>query len=152
MKNRTLMVMLAVSAVAVSGCFSFEHTSSVTEPGITGTNALMGTWTSSNLIPSPSACSDFKWTVSEQTATRAKGAFSASCAADLKLSGTAEGELTSGTSLKWSASGNATAPGLTSCAITLTGTAELQQDSIRVPYSGKTCLGDVQGVESLKKR
>ena len=38
------------------------------------------------------------------------------------------------------------------CAITLTGTAELGTDSIRVPYSGDTCLGNVSGVEILKKR
>ena len=95
---------------------------------------------------------DFKWTVSEQSATTAKGSFSATCAGDLKLSGTAEGELTSPDGLKWKANGNATAPGLTSCSIALTGTAELQVDSIRMPYSGDTCLGKVEGVESLKKR
>ena len=48
-----------------------------------------------NLIPSPSACGDFKWTVTEQTATTAKGSFSATCAGDLKLAGIAEGEFTS---------------------------------------------------------
>ena len=112
----------------------------------------MGNWSSGNLIPSPSACTDFKWNVTEQTTTTAKGNFSATCAGDLKLSGTAQGELTSAASLKWSATGNATAPGLTSCAISLTGTAELQLDTIRVPYSGNTCLGPVSGVESLKKR
>jgi len=152
MKNRIFSVVVAVSAIAASGCFSFEHKSTVTGPAAAGTNAFMGTWTSANIIPSPSACGDFKWTVSEQTATTAKGAFSATCAGDLKLSGIAEGELTSGASLKWKATGNATAPGLTSCAINLTGTAELQQDSIRVPYSGTTCLGNVQGIESLRKR
>ena len=103
-------------------------------------------------IPSPSACGDFKWTVNEQSATKARGAFSATCAGDLKLSGIAEGELTSPTTLSWKADGNATAPGLTSCTINLTGTAELQADSIRIPYEGKTCLGDVKGVESLRKR
>ena len=137
---------------ATTGCFSFEHKSTVAGPAITGTNAFLGNWTSGNIIPSPNACGDFKWSVSEQSANTAKGSFSATCAGDLKLSGIAEGELTSPTSLKWKATGNATAPGLTSCAISLTGTAELQSDSIRVPYSGTTCLGNVQGVESLKKR
>jgi hypothetical protein len=40
---------------------------------------------------------------------------------------------------------------LTSCAITLTGTATLSTDSIIVPYSGNTCLGKVNGIETLKK-
>ena len=152
MTKPSLLVLAAVSAVATTGCFSFEHKSNITGPAATGTKAFVGTWTSGNIIPSPTACSNFKWSVSEQTATKAKGSFSATCAGDLRLSGIAEGELTSPTTLKWKADGNATAPGLTSCAINLTGTAELQSDSIRVPYSGKTCLGDVQGIESLRKR
>ena len=152
MRNRTLTALAAVCLLGTTGCFSFERKSNITGPAVSGTNAFMGTWTSGNIIPSPNACGDFKWSVSEQTATTAKGSFSATCAGDLKLTGIAEGELTTAASLKWKANGNATAPGLTSCAIALTGTAELLSDSIRVPYSGKTCLGDVQGVESLKKR
>ena len=112
----------------------------------------MGSWSSTNIIPSPSACTDFKWDVTEQTGTSAKGQFSATCAGDLKLSGTAQGSLTSTTTLNWSATGNATAPGLTSCSIALTGSAELLLETIRVPYSGETCLGKVSGVESLRKR
>lgn len=152
MKNIVLAAVLSVSALAATGCIGFEHKSSITGPSATGTNAFMGNWTSNNLIPSPSACADFKWDVKEQTPSSAKGNFSATCAGDLKLTGTAEGSLTSSASLKWSATGNATAPGLTSCAISLTGTAELQLDTIRIPYSGTTCLGSVSGVESIKKR
>jgi hypothetical protein len=152
MKNLIIVAVLSLSAFATTACIGLEHKSSVTGPSAAGTNAFMGTWTSGNLIPSPSACSDFQWNVTEQTPSSAKGNFSATCAGDLKLTGTAQGHLTSGTTLSWSASGNATAPGLTSCAITLTGTAELLVDTIRIPYSGDTCLGKVSGVESLKKR
>jgi hypothetical protein len=38
------------------------------------------------------------------------------------------------------------------CSITLTGTAELGTNSIRVPYSGSTCLGPVSGVQILTKK
>lgn len=152
MKNYVLSAVLSLSAIAVSGCFGFEHKSSLTGPSAAGNSSLLGNWTSTNIIPSPSACTDFKWDVTEQTPSSAKGNFSATCAGDLKLTGIAQGELTSPVSLKWSANGNATAPGLTSCAISLTGTAELQVDTIRVPYSGTTCLGNVSGVESLRKR
>jgi hypothetical protein len=41
---------------------------------------------------------------------------------------------------------------LTSCTVNLTGTAELLVDSIRIPYSGTTCLGAVNGVETLQRR
>ena len=151
MKN-LLAAVLVVSAFAVTGCIGFEHKSSVSGPAASGTNAFLGNWSSANIIPSPSSCTDFKWDVTEQTGTSAKGNFSATCGNDLKLSGTAQGTLTSGSTLSWSASGNATALGLVSCAISLTGTAELLVDTIRVPYSGDTCLGKVSGVESLKKR
>jgi hypothetical protein len=152
MKNRILAAALTLSAMFATGCVGFERKSSLTGPDAAGTNAFSGSWTSSSLIPSPSACSDFQWDVTEQTATTAKGKFTAKCAGDLNLTGTAQGSLNSPVSLTWSAAGNATAPGLTSCAITLTGTAELQVDSIRIPYSGDTCLGKVSGIESLKKR
>ena len=152
MKNLVLAAVLSVSALAATGCIGFERKSTVNGPSASGTNAFMGSWSSTNIIPSPSACTDFKWDVTEQTGTSAKGTFSATCANDLKLSGTAQGSLTSGTTLSWSATGNATAPGLASCAISLTGTAELLIDTIRVPYAGDTCLGKVNGVESLRKR
>ena len=152
MKNILFAALLSVSALAATACIGFERKSSITGPSASGTNAFMGSWSSTNIIPSPSACTDFKWDVTEQTTTSAKGTFSATCANELKLSGTAQGNLTSGTTLSWSATGNATAPGLTACAISLTGTAELLVDTIRVPYSGDTCLGKVSGVESLRKR
>jgi hypothetical protein len=150
MKNYIFASALAL-AVAAAGCAGFEHTSTTTSPSAVSVGALMGNWASaSSVIPVPSTCSDFKWNASEQTATSAKGSFSATCAGDLKLAGTAQGTL-SGSVIAWSAAGNATAPGLAVCPITLTGTAELGANSIRVPYSGDTCLGKVSGVEILKK-
>ncbi|CAN5457788.1 hypothetical protein BH23ACI1_BH23ACI1_10200 [soil metagenome] len=143
--------LIAILTLAASGCVGFEHKSSATGPSAAGTNALMGTWTSASIIPSPTTCTDFKWTATEQTNTTAKGAFSATCAGELKLAGTAEGALTTSGTINWSAQGNATAPGLTSCGIALTGTAELTTNSIRIPYSGNTCLGAVSGVEVLTK-
>lgn len=151
MKRRFLLAVFAV-AVGTAGCTSFERKSTLAGPSAAGINALMGSWTSAAVIPSASACSDFKWTVTEQTATTARGSFTASCAGDLQFTGTAQGTMVSPTSITWTAQGNATGPGLTSCAITLGGTAELTTDSIRIPYSGDTCLGKVSGVENLKKR
>jgi hypothetical protein len=152
MKNRIFLVVLSIAASAAAGCAGFERESSLTTPTAAGSNSMLGTWTSAQLIPTPSTCTDFKWTVSEQTATTAKGAFSATCANDLKLTGTAQGGFTNPTAISWSAQGNATAPGLTSCAITLTGTAAAGTDSISIPYSGDTCLGKVSGIETLKRR
>ena len=149
--KKTLVIMLSLAAIAV-GCTGIEHKSSLTEPSIAGNNSLLGNWTSSTLIPTPSTCTDFKWNVSEQTASSMKGSFSASCPGDLKFTGTAEGSLTSPTTIKWTALANASAPGLTSCSLNLSGTATLGTESIIVPYDGTTCLGNVKGIETLKKR
>jgi hypothetical protein len=150
MKKLALLAAVSVAAMSATACFDFESKSSL-GPTATGISALAGTWSSSNLIPSASTCTDFKWDAREQTATSAGGSFSATCAGDLKLSGNAQGVLSS-SAIKWTADGNATAPGLTTCKITLTGTAELTSDSIRVPYEGTTCLGPVAGVENLRRR
>src|SRR5436190_3687668 len=151
MKNRALVVVLSLAAGAAA-CTGFEHKSSVTEPTIAGMSSLMGSWTSAQLIPTPSTCTDFKWTVSEQSASAAKGSFSATCPGDLKFTGTAQGTMVTPTSqITWSADAVASAPGLTSCALKLSGTALVGVDSSSIPYSGDTCLGRVSGIETLKK-
>jgi hypothetical protein len=149
MKYATLSL-AGVLLVTSAACLDFEHKSSL-GPTSTAASALAGSWSSSNIIPSPDSCTDFKWDATEQTGTSASGSFSATCAGSLKLTGTAQGTL-SGSTVQWSAAGNATAADLPSCPITLRGTAELTTDSIRVPYSGDTCLGPVSGVENLKRR
>jgi hypothetical protein len=150
MRNHIFASALALSVV-VAGCASFEHNSTTTGPSSTGVAGLMGTWASaSSVVPSPSTCSDFKWSATEQTDTTAKGSFSATCAGNLKVAGTAQGVL-SGSVITWSAEGDATNAGI-ACRITLTGTAEVGANSIRVPYSGDTCLGKVSGVEILNRK
>jgi hypothetical protein len=151
MKHILTLCVSSAAALAAAGCLGFEHKSTVTAPSSSGVAALLGNWTSSSIIPSPSSCTDFKWNVTEQTGNSASGSFSATCANDLKLTGTAQGTL-SGSLVNWTAQGSATAAGLASCGISLSGTAELGADSIRVPYSGETCLGHVSGVELLRKR
>jgi hypothetical protein len=151
MFNRlSLMTAVCVIAAATSGCLEFEHKSSLA-PSSTGLGALAGNWTSSSLIPSPSSCTDFMWKVDPSTDTTASGSFSATCASVLKLSGAAHGVL-SGSVITGAADGNATAPGLSSCRITLSGTAELTTTAVQVHYSGDTCLGAVSGVENLQRK
>jgi hypothetical protein len=147
---------VAAVAIAAAGCIGFDHKSSVTSPTSTGIDALAGSWQSvsdaGGVIPSPSTCSDFKWNAVTQTATTASGSFSANCNG-VVYAGTASGTLM-GTTVGWSANGTATAASLpvSPCAIALTGTAELGTNSIRVPYSGTTCLGPVSGVQILNRR
>lgn len=151
MKKGLALCVCAIAAVMTAACFGFERKSTVTAPTTSGMAALMGSWTSSTAIPSPASCTDFKWNVTEQTPTSARGAFSATCANEIRLSGTAEGTL-SGSIVNWKAQGTANAAGVVSCPFSLSGTAELGVDSIRVPYSGDTCAGRVSGVEILRKQ
>lgn len=138
-------------AVVASGCFGYERKSTL-GPSATGGGALAGSWTSGSLIPGPGQCADMRWEATEQTANSASGRFSATCAGGLQLTGTARGTL-NGTVIAWSAEATADAPGLTgACPISLSGTAELLVDSIRIPYRGTTCLGAVEGVETLRRR
>jgi hypothetical protein len=157
MKNY-ILAFVAVVSIAAAGCVGFEHKTSVTGPTSTGTSSidsLAGSWQSvkdaSTIIPNPNTCTDFHWNATSMTATTASGAFSASCNG-VAFAGTASGTLT-GSTVAWNASGTATSTSLpvSPCNIGLSGTAELGTNSIRVPYSGTTCLGAVSGVQILNK-
>lgn len=148
-KNLLLMTLVSLGAAAASGCMGYERRSS-TSPTTVGTAALLGSWTSSAALPSPTSCTNFRWNVTDQSGSTASGTFSATCAGNLQVAGTANATL-SGGNVTWNAAAAATVPNLPSCPITLTGTAEIGVDSIRVPYSGDTCLGKVSGVEVLRK-
>jgi len=154
MKNYIFAGVIAVG-LAASACVGYESkTTTPNSPTTTPTvEALVGKWQSvtNNAIPSPSTCANFVWTPTQQTATSASGSFSATCAGGLNVAGTASGTL-SGSTITWQANGTSTVSGSPSCAITLTGTAELGVDSIRVPYTGNTCMGPVSGVEILNKK
>lgn len=153
MKTYSFACALAVCAAVFSGCVSYENKTTMTTPTGSGVESLIGTWQSAAAagLPSPSSCTDFKWTPSQQTPTSATGSFSATCAGGLKVTGTASGTL-SGATIAWTANAVASTPEIASCAVSLTGTAELGVNSIRVPYSGNTCLGPVSGVEILNKK
>ena len=149
MMKRQLSVLI-VAAVAATGCF--KTSSSVTP---TSTSGLNGTWSSVESLPGAggswqTACTNFTWAVTEYTGTTGAGTFGALCFGNVQVTGSARGTL-SGSTLNWSANATGTVPGGTSCAIALTGTAVLESDRIRIPYSGTTCLGPVSGTETIKK-
>src|SRR4051812_6020068 len=152
MKHYIFSCALAL-CVAAGGCVGYESKTTTTGPTATSVDALIGTWASAstNIVPPASSCTDFKWTPTQQTPTSAMGSFSATCAGGLKVSGTAAGTL-SGTTINWTANAIASTPDIPTCNVSLTGTAELGVNSIRVPYSGNTCLGPVSGVEVLNRK
>ncbi|HVC20946.1 MAG TPA: hypothetical protein VNE16_12770 [Vicinamibacterales bacterium] len=55
--------------------------------------------------------------------------------------------------MTWTATGQATEPGLPACPFTLNGTATLSTPTtISIPYSGTICFGPISGTETLTKQ
>jgi hypothetical protein len=81
------------------------------------------------------------------------GLFFARCPGNLTVSGSAWGELKEAgtTSIPVSATAGATGPGVLVCEVSLKGTASVEGDTIRIPYSGTTCQGPVSGTEVLQR-
>ena len=151
MKKCLHALVAAVLALGAAACIGVEHKTTITGPTSPSSLAtLLGRWTSSSVLPSAQSCSNFQWNVTDQQGSTASGTFSATCPGNLTLSGTAQGTLL-GNTVSWTADGNATAPGLPSCAFSLTGTAVINGSQVRVPYTGQTCLGAVQGEEMLNR-
>jgi len=156
MRRRFLIVPI-LAALAGAGC-SFNHESKTTSPSNAAAQVLGGVWGTTQSFPGlgsgsvQDACTNFKWQVTDFSGSTGSGTFSATCLnGALNISGTARGIL-SGTTVNWTATATATGPGVTTaCAISLAGTAALEGNQIRIPYSGTTCLGPVSGVEFLGK-
>ena len=150
--------------VATSACTGFERdstgilTPSSTSESATGSAAatavptMLGTWSSHPIAGlAASSCTGFSWQVTSQTSNAIAGTFSATCANGISGSGTASGQI-NGSSVPYTVNGTAARPGLASCPFTLTGTAEIvDSNTLRVPYSGTTCLGPVSGEETLRR-
>lgn len=148
----SLAAAVIAAVVAAGGCLDLQHKSSLAGPTqLNDLKAMVGTWTSASALPSAQSCSDFRWEITEQSGNSAAGSFSANCPGGLKVVGTARGTMLNST-ISFTANATASAAGLPSCAITLNGTAHLETDRIRVPYTGQTCLGTVQGEEILKRQ
>ena len=138
-------------ALLAAGC-SFERNgiqpSALSPSGTPG--ALSGLWTSTPGTSSSTNCTDIKWSATHQSETMMSGAFSAQCGGSIAVSGTAAGTL-SGSTIVLQATGAAVSQGVT-CAFSLNGTGDIAADVIRIPYTGQTCLGPLQGEETLRRQ
>lgn len=148
----SLAVFAAVAAVS-AGCFEFSrNATSLTGPAGSelSVSTLAGTYRSINSIPSPDSCTNFAWSVTEKTSNSARGNFSASCQNNtLQVVGTAQGTQT-GNNIAFQVNATATSAGV-SCAIAISGTAVVETNQVRVPYTGTSCFGNVSGTEILKR-
>jgi len=143
--RRASLVLPIPIAVLISGCsvINGDHTN-LTAPSA-ATVALSGSWESIQSVPS-ATCSSFTWVVTQESGDTATGDFSAMCFGSIPVTGSAHGTI-SGDSLTWTA---VAAAAQTSCGVTLSGTARIDQNRLQIPYAGTTCLGDVTGTEVLQ--
>lgn len=156
--TRPLAYSAAILAATLSiGCAGLEQSfTSLAGPSGTSSSSiapssLLGTWSTSGQSVTGSSCTNVQWRVTAQSTNALSGEFSADCVGGISISGTASGQL-SGDTLPYQITGTGSAPGVAGCAFSLSGTARLEGDAIRIPYSGITCLGPIRGEEVLRRR
>jgi hypothetical protein len=152
MKTRILFVLVSLSALLTAGCQNLFNQTTSPSPTTTPTvQGMAGSWASvASATPAAGTCTNFRWTVTEFSGTTGSGTFSATCAGNLQVAGTANGAL-AGTTVNWTATGFGTAPGAAPCPIALTGTASFDGTQFRIPYNGNACGVPISGTEILRK-
>ncbi len=137
-----------------AGC-SFLNTNSLTGADSSSVASLAGNWKSQTTVttsyPTPTACGNFQWQVTNQNGATASGSFTATCAGGVTLDGTASGAL-SGSQVTWTAAGTAHMSDGSTCPFSLAGIATISTTTIDIPYTGTTCLGPISGTETLTKQ
>ncbi len=147
---RAVLALPLAFVLALAGCSRTTSTSPSTNSPITS-GFSAGVWASALTNRAASTCTEFRWTIAEVTPARASGTFTAVCNGATALTGTAQGTL-SGSSIAWTATATASLPAQPSCAISLSGTIEFLGTTVRLIYSGTTCLGPVSGTEFLVRQ
>jgi hypothetical protein len=165
MKSSFLQLSSVLALLAATAACGVERTSTVLGPTGTSTTtksstpSLLGTWVvqgasapsstaSAVTVPDFSSCSNFTWSITTQTATEASGRFSAECGTGLVFSGTITGRL-GGATIPIVVTGTL-ARGSDGCPFSLTGEGTpVDSVTFHITYSGTTCLGPLQGSNTL---
>jgi hypothetical protein len=171
MKRSVFLLSSTLAALIATAACGVERTSTVLGPTGTGTTtttksstpSLLGTWvvqgtsTAASVKPSGSlpstlpdfsSCGNFRWEVTNQTATQVAGSFTADCADGVSVHGNITGQL-GGTTIPIVLSGELTRAG-EGCPFSLTGTGTpIDAQTFHLTYSGTTCLGQMQGANNL---
>jgi hypothetical protein len=156
---KRILTLLTCAAALAGGACGFDHAKNVLTPtpvdassGRSG--SMVGVWSSNALptLPTGNTCGNFKYSISNQSATAISGTFTGVCGGGLAISGNASGQL-NGTAVAMTVNGVATGTGVPNCPFTLNGTGAIEDNgnTLRIPFSGTTCMGPVNGVEVLRK-
>jgi len=171
MKKVLSRVCVVGFATLMTTACAFDHQTSVLVPtsaeavnnpppavsggGHSSTPSLLGTYVSASAaptLPDPKSCGNFQYQIASQTPTSIAGTFTGQCGGGLTISGSASGTL-NGTAVTLTATGTASMPGIPNCPFTLTGngTVEDNGNTLRMPFTGETCLGPVSGTEVMRR-
>jgi hypothetical protein len=152
---RALLVALACAAAAGCDLLSKdkdpEDTSptSPTPPSI-GLDVFAGSWTSVTTSTPATGCGTVQYTVTPLSSTSATVTFSGTCAGNIHVSGTGNGQV-SGAALDWTAQGLVSQGGV-NCPFTFAnGKAAEDPGGIKITYSGTVCGIPVSGTEIVKR-
>ncbi len=118
-----------------------------------GPGLLTGTWTSAAPLEFPASwsCGDFQWNISSQTENSIAGEFYAVCSGVVTVSATGSGQLNR-EQVALELNGTAVLENVIPCPFAFTGTGYiLDQDALRIVYAGTTCLGPLEGEETLRR-
>ncbi len=151
MRQRGFFVVLALTAALTTGCAQFEQVMSTVGPsGAPSVASLLGNWTSSSSVGAGiNSCTNFQWALTGQQGSAVTGQFSAICGS-INVQGTVSGEV-NGKEVPFTIAGSAAVAGAGTCSVSVSGTARIEGDAIRVPYSGNTCFGPASGEEVLRR-
>jgi hypothetical protein len=158
-------VLALALAVITTACVDVKHeTTTPSSPSSTSSSSSSdqvstvlktGSWSSvtqkATSSFNPGDCGNFQWQITTMTTTSATGTFSAVCAGDLALKGSAEGKL-EGITANITVSGTGSSPTVPSCAFSISAVAVPQTlDTVKLTYSGNVCGMTTSGSEILKK-
>lgn len=152
---RALLVALACAAAAGCDLFSKdkdpEDTSptSPTPPSI-GLDVFAGSWTSVTASTPVTGCGTVQYTVTPLSSTSATVTFSGTCAGNIQVNGTGNGQV-SGSSLDWTAQGLVSQGGVNCPFAFANGKAAEDPGGIKITYSGTVCGIPVSGTEIVKR-
>ena len=167
--SRSLAFVFVIATV-VAGC-NMERSHSAIGPTsptssasgqVSSQPSFLGTWRSVVINPvsltfdatvnvDPHKCGVFQWTVTSQSSTEIAGQLSANCQC-IPVSATANGRLTGPSAVTISVDGSGTLPGTGPCTFSVAATGTLEDsDTLRLTYTGTSCLGPMSGQETLRR-
>ena len=150
------LLLLTLACTAASGCNLFSKDSEESDsptaptPPAVSLSVFAGSWTSAAASTPATGCGTVRYTVTPVNASTATVTFAATCASNIQVNGTGNGQV-SGSSLDWAAQGLVSQGGV-NCPFAFTnGKAVEDTGGIKITYAGTVCGIPVSGTEVVKR-